>query len=172
MLSLIVCNGIIPDSDNYDKSTLIVAPLSVLENWKTQVHQHIAANRITVGIYHGAERKKIDRRLDNLDIVLTTYQTLASEYRDPSKHSGESGPLFGVRWRRVILDEGHVIRNKDSSFCNACVGLTALSRWVASGTPIINDINDIYSLLKFLHYRPLNEYVLAFLTPGILEVCD
>lgn len=88
------------------------------------------------------------------DVVLTTYQTLAAEYL-PSKGSKvapiprPTGP-YSVKWRRILLDEGHTIRNPQSKAAAAATSVLARSRWVLTGTPIINSLKDLYSLVKFL----------------------
>lgn len=79
----------------------------------------------------------------NHDIVITSYGTLTSD-------SGSKGPLFKTSWRRVILDEGHVIRNARTRTAVAACELKAEARWVITGTPIVNSIKDLYSMVKFL----------------------
>uniref|UniRef100_A0A672QBN6 Helicase-like transcription factor n=1 Tax=Sinocyclocheilus grahami TaxID=75366 RepID=A0A672QBN6_SINGR len=79
------------------RATLIVCPLSVLSNWLDQFEQHIRADvTLKVYLYYGAEQ----------EVVLTTYNVLSSDY-------GNS-PLHKVNWLRVVLDEGHIIRNPNA----------------------------------------------------------
>lgn len=82
------------------------------------------------------------------DVVLTTYQTLASGYV-PSSGLKTIG-LYSVKWRRIILDEGHTIRNPQSKAAAAACAVDARSRWLVTGTPIINSLKDLYSLIKFI----------------------
>lgn len=77
------------------------------------------------------------------DIVITSYGTLTADHNS-------KGPLLSASWRRVILDEGHTIRNAKTKAAEAACGLKAESRWVLTGTPIVNNINDFHSLVKFL----------------------
>ena len=58
--------------------------------------------------------------------------------------------LFSINWRRVVLDEGHTIRNPSTKSASAATSLMARSRWALTGTPIINNLKDLYSLLKFI----------------------
>jgi SNF2 family DNA or RNA helicase len=88
------------------------------------------------------------------DVVITTYGTLSEEYKprnanEPAKIPRPHG-LFSMNWARVVLDEGHTIRNYATKGARAASSLLATSRWVLTGTPIVNSIKDLYSMLKFL----------------------
>ncbi|KAI4183547.1 MAG: hypothetical protein LQ346_006301 [Caloplaca aetnensis] len=149
MISLIV-------SDPLEKGpTLIVSPLGIMSNWSGQISHHVGPDRpLKVLTYHGSKRSISAADLAGYDVVITTYGTLSTEYvphatDDQMSVSAQNG-LFALNWRRVILDEGHQIRNPKSKLSRACTGLTARSRWVLTGTPIINSLKDLYSLVRFL----------------------
>lgn len=149
MISLIV-------SDPLEKGpTLIVAPLGIMSNWSGQISHHVRPDQpLKVLTYHGSKRSVSADDLTGYDVVITTYGTLSNEYvanetEDQTLVSAQTG-LFAVNWRRIILDEGHQIRNPKSKASRACTGLTARSRWVLTGTPIINTLKDLYSLVRFL----------------------
>lgn len=93
-------------------------------------------------VYHGTA-KVMAKELMNHDIVVTSYGTLTSD-------SSIKGPLFKTAWRRVILDEGHIIRNARTQTAIAACALEAEARWIITGTPIVNNIKDLYSMVKFL----------------------
>lgn len=88
------------------------------------------------------------------DVCITTYQTLASDYLPPHASEAASVPrstgLYSVKWRRIILDEGHTIRNPQSKGAAAVTAVLARSRWVLTGTPIINSLKDLYSVIRFI----------------------
>lgn len=114
-----------------------------MSNWAQQVSQHVHEEKAPrVHIYHGAG-KVTAKELKNFDIVITSYGTLTSD-------KSSKGPLFSTSWRRVILDEGHVIRNARTQTAIAACDLKAESRWVLTGTPIVNSIKDLHSMVKFL----------------------
>ncbi|KAJ4300622.1 hypothetical protein N0V88_003306 [Collariella sp. IMI 366227] len=126
-------------------STLIVAPVGVMSNWEQQIRRHVTDEHMpNVLIYHGAARQSTAKSLNDYGVVVTSYGTLSSEV-------ATGGPLSKVSWRRVVLDEGHTIRNAKTKAAEAACSLKAQSRWVLTGTPIVNNIRDLHSLLKFLH---------------------
>jgi SWI/SNF-related matrix-associated actin-dependent regulator of chromatin subfamily A3 len=123
--------------------TLIVAPVSVMSNWEQQIQRHVLPEHAPkVLIYHGAARQAAGKTLKDYDVVVTSYGTLTSE--------ATAGNIFKINWRRVVLDEGHTIRNAKTKVSAAACALKAQSRWVLTGTPIINNVKDLHSLVKFL----------------------
>ncbi|PSR78515.1 RAD5-like protein [Coniella lustricola] len=135
MLSLILSNG--------PGQTLIVAPKSVMSNWAQQALQHVKeSNALRVHIYHGNDKLKA-AELKAYDIVITSYQTMVSDKM-------AEGSLFSTSWKRIILDEGHVIRNAQTQTALAACEVKAEARWVLTGTPIVNNIKDLHSMVKFL----------------------
>ncbi|KAH9941011.1 SNF2 family N-terminal domain-containing protein [Amylocystis lapponica] len=152
---------------DYSRSTLIVVPLSVLSNWEKQIEDHVCAGGLTSCVYYGTGRSMTPEDLKKYDIVITTYQTVSGEHVDivpksegarPTKKQKKSeGGLFHVSWKRIILDEGHTIRNSRTKVAQAVCGLKAQRRWVLTGTPIINSPKDLGSILTFLQIcRPLD----------------
>ncbi|KAL7784831.1 SNF2 family N-terminal domain-containing protein [Trichoderma ceciliae] len=129
-------------------STLIVAPVSVMSNWEQQIRRHVKEeHQPSILVYHGA-RKLAGQHLLGYNVVITSYGTLAKELDD-----GGSKTLLGQakKWRRVVLDEGHTIRNAKTKVALAACQLQAQSRWVLTGTPIVNSVKDLQSLVRFLH---------------------
>ena len=105
--------------------------------------------------YHGAG-KKPTVNFNEYHVVISTYGTLSCEYvprntKEPPPIPRKDG-LFSITWRRVILDEGHTIRNPRTQSALAASGLLAQSRWILTGTPIINTLKDLYSLIRFLKF--------------------
>lgn len=114
-------------------TTLIVAPVSVMSNWDQQIKRHVKAEHTpSVFTYHG-DKKAAARELMKYDVVITSYGKLARE-----AESGVSKVLLSpsIEWRRVVLDEGHTIRNPRTKVATAACQIKAKSRWVLTGTPM------------------------------------
>ncbi|KAG8215967.1 putative ATP-dependent helicase, partial [Butyriboletus roseoflavus] len=75
------------------------------------------------------------------------------------KRTGKSkDALFQVKWFRIVLDEAHNIKNRNTKSALACCALEGKFRWCLTGTPIQNTVEELYSLIKFLRVRPLNDW--------------
>lgn len=131
------------------KTTLIVCPPSVFSTWITQLEEHIWPRKLKVYMYYGNRTNDVGE-LKKYDIVLTTYSTLATEYR-----CSES-PMKKIEWWRVILDEAHLIKNVNAQQSRAVTDLMAKRRWVVTGTPIQNGSFDLFSLMAFLRFEPFS----------------
>ncbi|NXG10598.1 HLTF factor, partial [Sakesphorus luctuosus] len=140
-------------SDDGPRATLIVCPLSVLSNWIDQFGQHIRRDfNVKIYVYYGSGRSKDVLVLSEQDIVLTTYNVLATDYGI----KGDS-PLHKVKWLRIVLDEGHTIRNPNAQQTKAALNLEGHRRWVLTGTPIQNSVKDLWSLISFLKLKPFTD---------------
>ncbi|KAK2494015.1 hypothetical protein MC885_017852 [Smutsia gigantea] len=150
--------------------TLIVCPASLIHHWKKEVEKHVSSNRLRVYLYHGPNRDQRAKVLSTYDIVITTYSLLAKEVPTEKQEGvipgaklsveGISTPLLRIVWARIILDEAHNVKNPRVQTSIAVCKLQAHTRWAVTGTPIQNNLLDMYSLLKFLHCSPFDEYAL------------
>ncbi|KAJ3034755.1 hypothetical protein HDV00_004733 [Rhizophlyctis rosea] len=174
-LGLIVSNK---PSDRTYKSTLIVAPVALLHQWEAEIKTKTKKGLLRILIHHGPKRPKDPNILTQYDIVLTSYNVLSSEFpKQPAKkkkhdNHGDSseedvevpkiaakkGALFGVKWFRVILDEAQNIKNRSTRAATACFEIDADRRWCLTGTPVQNNIGELYSLFKFLKLKQFEEY--------------
>lgn len=132
------------------RATLIICPVSVLSNWLEQFEQHVSANvKVNVYLYYGPERNRSPKFLLSQDVVITTYNVLSTEF-------GNKSPLHKINWLRVVLDEGHIIRNPNTLMSKAVLELKASRHWILSGTPIQNSVKDLWMLLAFLRLKPFD----------------
>ncbi|KAI1366205.1 hypothetical protein F5Y08DRAFT_302014 [Xylaria arbuscula] len=152
-------------------STLVVVPRSLIGVWEYQMNYHLHPSTITWGRHHRKSRLMRGLNAKYPDVVFTTYQTVQAEYK--FKDRGDS-ILFRHKWRRVILDEAHIIRNKTAT-SSSLMALRAISRWAVTGTPIQNSFADIGGLLRFLRFAPydsaksFDEDILEFFRQGHIE---
>ncbi|CAG5175025.1 uncharacterized protein ALTATR162_LOCUS10818 [Alternaria atra] len=134
-------------------ATLILAPVSVMSNWSTQMKKHVKPEHaLRVMFWHGQRKEPITpKSIGNYDVVISTYESVSSDWYSQTKPTlpRKSGP-FSIKWRRIILDEGHGIRNPKARKTIAITNLMAQSRWTLTGTPIINNLKDLYSQVRFL----------------------
>ena len=119
--------------------TLVVVPKSIVGQWCEEIARF--APSLSVAAFDGAKRVLPDK-LPN--VIIAPYSIL------PQRPGGPMCPLLPVDWDRVILDEGHEIRNKKSKSHIACRALKAPIRWVVSGTPVFNSIKDFVALCSFV----------------------
>ncbi|CAL9191464.1 unnamed protein product [Musa hybrid cultivar] len=139
---------------------LIVCPMTLLSQWKVELETHTHPGSLTVYVHYGQSRTKDAKFLAQNDVVLTTYGVLASEYSAESTE--ENGVLYSVRWFRVVLDEAHTVKSSKSQVSMAAAFLNADRRWCLTGTPIQNNLEDVYSLLRFLRVEPWGNWGLWY----------
>nr|XP_005993670.1 PREDICTED: transcription termination factor 2 [Latimeria chalumnae] len=155
------------------RGTLIICPASLVHHWKKEIERHVNVSKLSVYLYHGPQREKSPRFLAEHDVVITTYSLVAREIpvnKDdgevPAKDEADEDkslprpPPLQVAWSRIILDEAHSIKNPRAQTSIAVCKLRAGARWAVTGTPIQNNLLDMYSLLKFLRCSPFDEYKL------------
>ncbi|ROL52325.1 Transcription termination factor 2 [Anabarilius grahami] len=153
------------------QGTLIICPASLVHHWKKEIDKRVKSSRLSVYLYHGPNRQRSSSILAEHDVVITTYSLVSKEIpvqkedaENPSQDSdhvaSDSSPLLRIAWARVILDEAHNIKNPKVQTSMAVCKLRARSRWAVTGTPIQNNLLDMYSLLKFLRCSPFDEYKL------------
>ncbi|KAJ6469390.1 SNF2 family N-terminal domain-containing protein [Mycena sanguinolenta] len=144
-------------AEGWATATLIVCPLAVMEQWTKEI------NKFTVGLkvvqYHGSKRGKDAADLPNANVVLTTYGTVCSDHSTITSEDRTVGSvLFTTKWWRIGLDEAHTIKNRKTKTAAACFDLQARFRWCLTATPMQNEVDEFFSLLKFLRIKPLNEW--------------
>lgn len=129
---------------------MVVCPAAVVMQWESEIKTKIRRGAVDHYVFHGPKRIYKARELSKYDIVITSYQTVASEYKN-------NGCLFNVKFNRIILDEGHIIRNHKTQNSIAVCELKGTRRWVLSGTPVQNKEFDLFAVIKFLGYHPFDD---------------
>ncbi|KAL0145255.1 SNF2 family N-terminal domain-containing protein [Mucor lusitanicus] len=133
------------------KATLIVCPVSLMDQWRREIEEKTSP-RLEVLVFHG-NRTNNPRDLAPYDVIITSYAVTASNYKENAP-----GPFHKITFHRVILDEAHTIKNKQTAAARACCLLDATYRWCITATPIQNKIEELFSLVKFLRIRPFCDW--------------
>lgn len=120
-------------------ASLVVAPASILLNWKSEIERF--APSLGVMVMHDADcgRKQLVDAATEYEVVLTTYGLLIKEVE----------LLASKTWNVVILDEAHTIKNKETKISKAAMELRADFRLLLTGTPLQNHLSDIWNLFQF-----------------------
>ncbi|KAI0170944.1 SNF2 family N-terminal domain-containing protein [Pestalotiopsis sp. NC0098] len=148
-----------PSKDPAQKTTLIVAPVSLQKQWKTEIEDKIKpGHKLKTVIIDGIKRKTMSlASLLSHDVVLTSYGTIRSEY-SPRKGASTRRLMTSALFHRIILDEAHNIKNDKSQTAVAIDSLRARYRLCLTATPLMNRVRELYSLVRFLRVDPYTEW--------------
>jgi len=147
------------DGRNYASSTtLIIVPMALLSQWDREFARVNDGSEKRSFVYYGTNivddlPKLLCNNSKAPTILLTTYGIVQSEWSRVETRDVSKG-LYSVNFFRIILDEGHIIRNRSTKTAHAIYALSSERKWVLTGTPIVNRLEDLYSLIRFLNFEP------------------
>ena len=140
VIGWILSNRTIEQSNN--RTILIVAPLTLLSNWKHELAKFAPSLRVYV---HQGDGRHVasgfKRAVDEADVTLTSYNLLVRDYSDFSE----------IKWDALVVDEAQAIKNPDTQAARAIRALTPPKRIAMTGTPVENSVGDLWSLEEFLN---------------------
>lgn len=168
-------------SKRLTKPVLVVAPATVLQQWVSEFHRWWPALRVSIlhssgsgmlnvrnegrfedryedeGVWNEEPRSKssaaaqkiVDRVVEHGHVLVTTYAGLQT-YSDV---------LIPVDWNYAVLDEGHKIRNPNTEITISCKELLTPHRIILSGTPMQNNLIELWSLFDFINPMRLGSLV-------------
>ena len=126
-------------SEKEESSTfLVVCPASLVENWKREANTF--AKELKVYIHHGLKRLKSEVEFLKHDLIITSYVTLANDLTLFKK----------ITFDAIIGDEAQHIKNKKTKNARALMTLKSAGRFLLTGTPIENSLDDLRGLFEFL----------------------
>ncbi|KAJ2902755.1 hypothetical protein MKZ38_000109 [Zalerion maritima] len=157
------------------KTTLIVGPVAIVRQWEQEIKDKLrATHSLSVFLHHN--KKESFEALRNYDVVLTTYGVLSAEYKRIEgytvKHKMSWADTEGIselrkncpllhpksKWYRVILDESQCAKNRNAQCSKAVRQLDSIYRWCLTGTPMMNNIEELYSIFAFLQTKPYDSW--------------
>ncbi|KAB1206350.1 hypothetical protein CJ030_MR7G018880 [Morella rubra] len=135
---------------------LIVCPASVLENWERELKKWCPS--FSVLQYHGAARSTYSKELSSLakaglpspfNVLLVCYSLFE---RHSAQQKDDRKILKRWRWSCVLMDEAHALKDKNSYRWKnlMSVARNANQRLMLTGTPLQNDLHELWSLLEFM----------------------
>ncbi len=160
--------------DGVSGCTLVVCPMSLLSQWRDEIQRF---SDMEVLVYYGGGKDRRQRvAFHEYDVVLTSYGIVAAEHRAvqqaqnaansaalaagrasaplSAKAVASLSPLLSTTFWRLLLDEGHIIRNRSTETAKSVFALKGIRRWVVSGTIIQNKLDDVWSPMRFLGEEP------------------
>jgi SNF2 family DNA or RNA helicase len=126
--------------DNSTGPTLLICPMSLVGNWQREAERFTP--ELAVHVHHGADRlagAELAAAMAGADLVITTYQTAVRDL----------ATLSEVSWSRVVCDEAQAIKNHLSRQAKAVRSLRGASRIALTGTPVENQLSELWSIMEF-----------------------
>jgi SWI/SNF-related matrix-associated actin-dependent regulator of chromatin subfamily A member 5 len=128
--------------------SLVVCPLTVLMSWCSELEKWAPGLHFLQ--FHSSDlaareelRHKFESQIHDFDVVVTSYEMLTAK---------NMGHLFRRHhFNYVVLDEGHRIKRHDTQVAEACRKLHSENRLILTGTPLQNNLYELWSLLEFLY---------------------
>ena len=127
---------------------LVVAPMSVLSSWMTEFRRWCPSFR-TIKL-HSSDANERDRMrrtvlpdVNSYDCIVTTYEMV--------KSASFNNSLRRIRFRYLVIDEGHVIKNEATQISQTLRKLNYNSSLLLTGTPLQNNMHELWALLNFLY---------------------
>jgi superfamily II DNA or RNA helicase len=139
-----------------DRPALVVVPTSLVANWMAEAAKFTPNLRVI--LWHGLDRHERREEIGGADLVVTTYTVLARDIEI----------MHRLEWHLVVLDESQAIKNPEAKWSRAVRQLNARHQLCLSGTPVENNLGEIWSQFAFLMPGLLGDrrgFVRRFRTP-------
>ncbi|XP_051210704.1 TATA-binding protein-associated factor BTAF1 isoform X2 [Lolium perenne] len=129
-------------NDDKDPKSLIICPSTLVAHWEYEMEKYIDSSIMKPLQYVGSSPDRILLRsqFDKFNVIITSYDIIRKDIDF----------LENIYWNYCVLDEGHIIKNSRSKVTSAVKQLKAQHRLILSGTPIQNNVLELWSLFDFL----------------------
>lgn len=124
--------------------SLIVMPRSLLFNWADEISRF--APQLSVYTYYGTNRS-LDEAMKH-QVILTTYAMVRNDI----------DKMSSLHFQMIVLDESQTVKNYAAQQTRSILLLKADKRFALSGTPVENNLSELYSLFKFLNPAMFGSY--------------
>jgi hypothetical protein len=124
------------------RPALVVCPMSVIGNWQREAERF--APGMSVLVHHGVGRgrgESFRRAAGDRALVVTSYNLLQRDLEH----------FAAVPWSAVVLDEAQNVKNPETKQARAARALAAGHRVALTGTPVENNVGDLWSIMQFLN---------------------
>ena len=126
------------DAGRMDRPSLVIAPTSLMTNWRQEAERFAPSLRVLV--LHGPGRKEHFERLSGHDLIVTSYPLLPRD----------QVILLKQDFHYIILDEAQFIKNPKTTYAQIACQLRARHHLCLTGTPMENHLGELWSLFHFL----------------------
>lgn len=120
--------------------SLVIVPSTLAGHWAQEIKTYAPFMKTLTYIGSVAERTSMAHKFKNVDVVITSYDVARNDIDRLGK----------TQFNYCILDEGHIIKNPKSKLTRAVKTINAFHRLILSGTPIQNNVLELWSLFDFL----------------------
>ncbi|KAJ6079695.1 hypothetical protein N7467_009448 [Penicillium canescens] len=127
-------------TDSRKLPSLIVCPPSLSGHWQQEIKQYAPFLSCIAYVGPPSERSRLQPLLANTDIIVTSYDVCRND----------NDVLNSINFNYCVLDEGHLIKNPKAKITTSVKKLASNHRLILSGTPIQNNVLELWSLFDFL----------------------
>lgn len=129
-------------NEDKDPKSLIICPSTLVAHWEYEMEKYIDSSIMKPLQYIGSSQDRIvlHSQFDKFNVIITSYDIVRKDIDF----------LENIYWNYCVLDEGHIIKNSRSKITSAVKQLKAQHRLILSGTPIQNNVLELWSLFDFL----------------------
>ncbi|KAG7839711.1 hypothetical protein KL942_003322 [Ogataea angusta] len=119
---------------------LICCPLSTVSNWISEFERFAPQIKVLAYVGSKTQRPKLRRQFSKCAVIVTSYEISIRDFRY----------LSAKLWKFLIVDEGHRLKNSECLLIRQLKRLRTSNRLLLTGTPLQNNLNELWSLLNFI----------------------
>ncbi|KAG8554121.1 hypothetical protein GDO81_003672 [Engystomops pustulosus] len=128
------------------KNVLLIMPTTLISNWVKEFEKWTPGMRVKT--FHGTSKKERTTNLEHIQrrggVLITTFQMLINNWQQLATYNG-----IEFVWDYIILDEAHKIKASSTKTAKSCSAIPAKNRILLTGTPIQNNLREMWALYDF-----------------------